>query len=97
MRQCIPSIETAVARAEDLRRLRQRAAQLSLAVQQNRATGVAVGILVERLRLSRDEAFETLRRRARSRRRTVPDIAEQLVTCEETLNEMIRDEARAQQ
>ena len=97
IRQCIPTIETAIARAEDLRRLRLRETQLSTALQQNRATGVAVGILVERLRLSRDEAFETLRRRARSRRRTVTEVAEQLVASEEALNEIVRIHSRARQ
>ncbi|MDB6092357.1 MAG: hypothetical protein JWN85_5141 [Gammaproteobacteria bacterium] len=95
VRQCIPTIETALARAEDLSRLRQSEAQLSAALQQNRTTGVAVGILVERLRLGRNEAFETLRENARSRRRGLIDVAEHLVSSAETLNEITRAGSQA--
>ena len=86
IRQIIPSIRTAVARAEDLRRLRQSEKQLASAVDQNRTTGAAVGILVERLRLDRQEAFEALRRHARSHRRSVIEVAEQLVSSAERVN-----------
>ncbi len=86
VRQLIPSIQTALARAEDLRRLRQNEIQLASAVEQTRTTGAAVGILVERLRLDRQEAFETLRRHARSHRRTVSEVAEQLLSSVESLN-----------
>ena len=86
VRQLIPSIQTALARAEDLRRLRQNEIQLASAVEQTRTTGAAVGILVERLRIDRQEAFETLRRHARSHRRTVSEVAEQLLSSVESLN-----------
>lgn len=86
LRQIIPTIEMALARAEDLRRLRQNEIQLASAVEQTRTTGAAVGILVERLRLDRQEAFETLRRHARSHRRTVSEVAEQLLSSVESLN-----------
>jgi two-component system, response regulator PdtaR len=95
-RQCIPAIETAFARAEDLWRLRQQTAQLSLALQQNRATGMAIGILMERLRLDRDHAFETLRRHARSHRRSVTDVAEQFLSSAETLNQILPPGSRTQ-
>jgi response regulator NasT len=95
-RQCIPAIETAFARAGDLWRLRQQTAQLSLALQQNRATGMAIGILMERLRLDRDHAFETLRRHARSHRRSVPDVAEQFLSSAETLNQILPPGSRTQ-
>ncbi len=86
LRQIIPTIETALARAEDLRRLRQNETQLSSVVEENRTTGAAVGILVERLRLDRREAFETLRRHARSHRRSVSEVAEQLLSSVESVN-----------
>jgi hypothetical protein len=43
---------------------------------------------MERLRLEREDAFETLRGNARSRRRSVTDVAEQLVGSAETLNQV---------
>src|ERR1700730_11107765 len=52
MRQLIPAINAAVARADELHRLRQSESQLSDALQQNRGISVATGILMERLRLS---------------------------------------------
>jgi response regulator NasT len=90
MRQIIPTIETALARAADLHRLRQSQTQLSSVVEQNRTTGAAVGILVERLRLDRQEAFETLRRHARSHRRSVSEVAEQLLSSAENVNTLAR-------
>jgi response regulator NasT len=86
--RCIPTIEMALGRAQDLSELRQRVAQLASAVQQNRATSIAVGILSERLRLDRDAAFETLRKNARRRRSTVAEVDEQLVSAADALNQI---------
>jgi response regulator NasT len=96
LRQCIPTIGTALARAAELRRLRQSETQLYSALEQNRATGAAVGILVERLRLDREEAFETLRKQASSCRRTVSEVAEQLLSATESLNALDAAESQRQ-
>lgn len=53
------AIHTALARSEELRELRRREAQLSEALQQTRAVSAATGVVMERLRLSRDQAFRT--------------------------------------
>lgn len=79
-------MHTALERAADLRRLRETEHQLSLALQQGRSVSLATGMLMERARLNRQRAFETLRKAARSRRRRLPEFAEELVVALEQLN-----------
>jgi two-component system, response regulator PdtaR len=82
----LPAIHTALARSEELRELRRREAQLSNALQQTRAVSAATGVMMERSRLSREQAFERLRGLARTRRRRLSDVAEQFLTSVECLN-----------
>lgn len=86
MRQFIPAINAAVARADELRRLRQNETQLSTALQQNRGISVATGILMERLRLGRATALELLRRQTRARRQRMSQVAEDVVKSTEYVN-----------
>jgi AmiR/NasT family two-component response regulator len=88
MRQFIPAINAAVARADELQRLRQSESQLSIALQQNRGISVATGILMERLRLSRGMALEFLRRVTRARRQRMSQVAEDLVKSTEYVNDI---------
>jgi response regulator NasT len=86
LRQCIPSINAALARADELRALRVSESQLATALQQSRAVSVAVGLLMERLRLDREAAFDALRDDARSQRRRINEVAEELVAAADRLN-----------
>jgi AmiR/NasT family two-component response regulator len=86
MRRCIPAINAAVVRADELRRLRQSESQLSNALQQGRAISIATGLLVERLRLSREMALEILRREARAKRQRMSQVAEDLLRSVEHAN-----------
>jgi len=86
MRQCLPTIEAAFARADELRRLRETESQLSTALQQSREISMAIGFLMERLHLDRDTAFETLRDDARTKRRRMSEVAEELLQCVERIN-----------
>jgi AmiR/NasT family two-component response regulator len=79
MRQCIPAINAAVARADKLRRLRLSESQLSTALQQSRVIGMAIGLVMDRLRLSREMALEILRRGARAKRQRINQVAEDLL------------------
>jgi AmiR/NasT family two-component response regulator len=88
MRQFIPAINAAVARADELQRLRQSESQLAIALQQNRGISVATGILMERLRLSRGMALELLRRVTRARRQRMSQVAEDLVKSTEYVNDI---------
>ena len=86
MPQVIAAIEAALARAEDIRRLRKSEADLSTALAGSRETSAAVGILMERYRLSEKQAFEALRTRARNEQRKLDELAGQILHAEETLN-----------
>lgn len=63
----------------ELERLRKTCDQLQTALNQERNVSIAIGITMCRLELERDAAFETLRRAARSGRRKLADLAEELV------------------
>lgn len=84
--QLLPAIESALARARDIRRLEESEAQLTQALSKSRETSIAVGILVERHRVDRQEAFELLREHARAQRRKVADVAEDVLRAAETLS-----------
>ena len=78
--QIVPAIEAALARAAEIARLRHAKAELIEALKRGRETNMAVGILMERYRLNRVEAFEALRSYARYQRRKVGSVAEELLS-----------------
>jgi response regulator NasT len=84
--QIIPSIEAALARAAQIRSLKDTEEQLSHALETGREINIAVGILMERLRLPRQAAYETLRSSARSQRRRMQEIAAALIDALDQLN-----------
>ena len=67
-------VALAAARAED------RAMNLEVALSSSRTIGAAVGVLVERHRLSEDEAFDLLRLSSMHTNRKLLHVAELLVT-----------------
>lgn len=84
--QILPSIETALSRAAERDRLRESEANLNSALAGKRETDLAIGLLMERRRLDRKQAFEVLRTYARSERRPIADAARELVASLEKLN-----------
>lgn len=84
--QVLPEIEAALARAADIRKLRERENQLSTALAGSRETSTAVGLLMARNRLDREKAFELLRAHARAQRRPIADVAAELLNSIEKLN-----------
>ena len=84
--QVIPAIEAALARARDLRGLRESEANLNAALANGRETSIAVGIIMERNRVDRQSAFDMLRLHARSQRRKMSAVAEELVKAAEVVN-----------
>lgn len=84
--QIVPSIEVALARAGEVRNLRKTEEQLNTALASSREISMAVGLLMMHDRLSCDQAFELLRGRARSQRRTVRELAIDLLNSAENLN-----------
>ena len=86
--QVIPALEAALARAAEIKTLRESEAGLNIALARDRETSIAVGIVMERNRVDRKGAFELLRSSARSQRRKVSDLAEEYVNAAETINRL---------
>lgn len=84
--QLLPAFEAALARGDDIRRLRRSEEHLTSALAAGRETSIAVGVLMARFHIDRELAFEVLREQARSQRRKMSDVAEQVLAAEETLN-----------
>jgi response regulator NasT len=84
----IPAFESALARADEIRQLRRTEANLNAALAAGRETSLAVGLLMARFQTDRNTAFEVLRDHARSSRRKINEVAEQLVSAEELLNSL---------
>jgi response regulator NasT len=82
----LPAFEAALARADEIRRLRRTESNLNAALASGRETSLAVGLLMARYQTDRNTAFEVLRDHARSNRRKVNEIAEEIVAAEELLN-----------
>jgi len=88
--QILPAVEAALNKAVELRQLQQTTEQLQTALEGNRTTSIAVGLLMERCHLDRMAAFEKLRRHARSERRKLAEVAEEVVRCAERLYQVAR-------
>lgn len=86
--QLIPGIEAALARGREIGHLREAESNLTTALSIEQRTRMAVGVLMEREHLDRKAAFDALRQRARSQRRKIADVADEIVSALETLNGM---------
>jgi len=84
--QLIPSIENALARAQELKALRGSAQQLQQALDSDRTASVAVGIIMDERFINHDEALKLLRNMARSQQIKLVDLAANIVHARETLN-----------
>lgn len=82
----LPAFEAALARGDDIRRLRRSEESLTSALAAGRETSIAVGVLMARFRIDRHLAFDVLRDQARSQRRKLGEMAEQVLAAEETIN-----------
>jgi len=84
--QVIPAIQTAIARSEDLKKLHYNQRMLQTALDGDRAVSVAVGIVMDRHHVNHDEAFELLRKKARSSHSKLIEVASSIVNACESLN-----------
>ncbi len=82
----VPAIEAALARAQELRKLRETEAHLNVALASGRELNIAIGIVMERNRVDRQAAFDILRIHARSQRRKMNEVAEEIVKAVEVIN-----------
>jgi AmiR/NasT family two-component response regulator len=84
--QLVPAIEAALARAKELQSLRTTGQQLQNALDNEREISIAIGITMVQYHLGRKEAFELLRKTARSQRRKLAELAIDVVSASEVLN-----------
>lgn len=87
--KAIPTIEAALKRAHDLHELKETEKRLDGALESSNTINVVVGILMERHRLGKQEAFELLRKKARSEQRKVKDVAEEILNAWNTFNQLM--------
>ena len=84
--QLVPTIEATLARFAEVAALMANTENLREGLEQNRVISTVVGILMERAGLGQDQAFEHLRQLARHRRRTLRDIAIEIVQATSVVN-----------
>lgn len=82
----IPAVEAALKRAREICDLRETRYRLVNVLEGDQVTSTAVGVIMERHRLSKRAAFEKLRSHARSQRRKLTEIANELVDAVELAN-----------
>lgn len=78
--QLVPEIRSVLARAADIGQLKNTEAQLSRALGAERTTSIAIGILMERRKMSASDALELLRAQARPNRRKMVEIAKEIIS-----------------
>jgi len=79
VRQLLPAVRIAIQRSRDHQALRLRAEQLNTALQGGRNVSLAAGLLMATFHIGREEAFERLRRHARSNRVRLEEVASELL------------------
>jgi response regulator NasT len=84
----LPAFEAGLARADEIRQLRRTEVNLNAALAAGRETSLAVGVLMARYQTDRNTAFEVLRDHARSHRRKINEVAEEIVAAEELLGSL---------
>jgi len=84
------AICAAAGRSQDLSTLSERTARLHESLTADQTVSTVVGILMERYRFSRADAYERLRRYARTERRKVVEVAAEIVTATEELSKTMR-------
>lgn len=84
--QLLPTIEAALARADELLDLRTTRQQLQAALDAERNISIAVGVTMMQHRLQRSAAFAMLRQTARNRRGKLADLALEVIESAEKLN-----------
>lgn len=87
-RNLAPAVEAGLARASEIRALRTKQANLTIALETGRESAVAVGLIMARYRLDSESAFDVLRDYARQSRRKVNEVAKEIVEAEEVFNRL---------
>jgi len=80
VKQLVPAIESALARAGDITRFKEQEENLAAALKQSREISVAIGMLMERHDVTAEAAFATLRSHARNTQRKTGDVAKDVIS-----------------
>lgn len=92
--QLVPVIYSALERAQQITDLGSETEKLKAALETNRDINVAIGVLMHRFGLTRNEAFESLRRRCRDEQIRIHDEAARVIASEETISRAGRQAGR---
>jgi len=84
------TICSAAVQARDLSTMSERTAKLHESLTADQTVSTVVGILMERYRFQRAEAYERLRRYSRTERRKVVEVATEIVAATEELGKTMR-------
>ncbi|MCG8057452.1 MAG: response regulator [Candidatus Thiodiazotropha endolucinida] len=82
----IPTIEAALKRSKDISLLLSEELRLSSALETSKVVDVVVGMLMERYRLGKQDAFDILRKKSQTERRKVKDLALEVLNAWDTVN-----------
>ncbi|MCG7868758.1 MAG: response regulator [Candidatus Thiodiazotropha taylori] len=84
----IACIESLLKQSFESEELKEQQQHYIKAIETGKIVGAVVGILMERHRLNRADAFELLRTRARSQRRSLVELAQEILDALETLTQL---------
>ncbi|VAW59430.1 hypothetical protein MNBD_GAMMA08-1091 [hydrothermal vent metagenome] len=84
--KAIPTIEAALQSAVDIKTLNEAEKRLQGALETGNQVNVVVGILMEQYKINRQDAFELIRKKARTEQRKVKDIADEMLLAWHELN-----------
>ena len=87
--QLIPAIEAALEQSAELKRLHQNEISLTGAIKSNRTISLAIGIYMERFKVTESQAAEEVRAYARAERSKMFDVAKILVNQQYENNNLI--------
>ncbi len=83
----LPVLKAALARADEIQQLKKSESSLNNALASGRDTSMAIGVLMARYQVDRHTAFEVMRGQARSQRKSLNELANQILEAEECLNQ----------
>ena len=93
--QIVPAIQAALVRGAEAGQMRANERHLTTALASGREISVAIGLLMDRLHLTEEQAFDALRTHGRAQRRRVAELAAELVDAAERLNTLLRAVAQS--
>lgn len=82
----MPTIQSALSRGAEMRALADESARMAASLESGRLVNVAVGIIMERYHLKREDSFNLMRNKARGERRKIAAVAQEITDAADLLN-----------